>query len=99
MRRYTGQGATAWAVALVFVGFGLIAFGWRGAAAAVFVPTQLAYALSGGLIGLGFIGAGAAIAHSQLSRVLSADAHHELDGLTQQTAELLVALRERAARD
>lgn len=92
MRTYSGQGATVWAVVLVVLGFVLIGLGWRGAAATAFVPTQLAYTVSGGLLGLALIGAGSAIAHSQLSRVVEADAHHEVSHLIQQTAELLETL-------
>lgn len=98
MRSYTGQGATVWAVVLVVLGFVLIGLGWRGAAATLFVPTQLAYSVSGGLVGLALIGAGSAIAHSQLSRVVEADAHHEVGRLIQQTSELLEAIA-RAPRE
>ena len=40
---------------LVLVGFGLIAFGWSGAAGLDYTQGQIPYVISGGLLGLGFV--------------------------------------------
>lgn len=40
---------------LILVGFGLIAFGWSGAAGLDYTQGQIPYLISGGLLGLGFI--------------------------------------------
>lgn len=93
MRRYTSQGATAWAIGLIVVGFATIALGWRGAAATLFVPTQVAFAVSGGLAGLALIGGGCAILTTQLNRILAADATHDLEVVLERTAGVVAALR------
>jgi len=92
VRRYTGQAATAWAMGLIVAGFVTIAMGWRGAAATLFVPTQVAFAVSGGIAGLTMIGAGCAILTTQLDRLLAADASHDLDGVLERTAAAVAEL-------
>lgn len=84
---------------MMVAGFAAIALGWRGAAATLFVPTQVAFAVSGGLAGLVLIGTGCAILTTQLNRVLAADASHDLDGMLDRTADLVATLRGRRDRD
>lgn len=43
---------------LVLVGFALLTFGWRSAAATVDLQAQIAYVISGGLLGIALLGIG-----------------------------------------
>lgn len=56
--RASDRTAVYTAVALVIAGFVVIAFGWWGAARFDHTPAQIPYVISGGLSGLGLIGAG-----------------------------------------
>lgn len=92
MRRYSQQSTTVYAVVFVLAGFALLALGWRGAAATLFIPTQVAYAVSGSIAGLGLIGAGAALLDLQAERVGAADRAHDLDRIVEEAAEVLARL-------
>lgn len=94
MGRYSGQGTTVYAILLILIGFGLMALGWRGAAATLFIPTQVAYAVSGGLAGLGLIGTGAALLNIQADRIATAERSHRLDGVIRDTATVLGDLQD-----
>lgn len=94
MGRYSGQGTTVYGVLLILIGFGVIALGWRGAAATLFIPTQVAYAVSGGLAGLGLIGTGAALLNIQADRIATAERSHRLDDVIQDTAAVLGSVQD-----
>lgn len=95
--RYSGQGPAAYAVVFIVAGFLLIGLGWVGAAATLFIPTQVAYAVSGSLAGLALIGTGAALLDLQATRILDADRSHDLDGFITEAAELLARLSARTS--
>lgn len=87
--RYSRQDATILGIVMIVLGFAAIGFGWIGAAATLFIPTQLAYAVSGSLTGIALIGVGAAVLNAHANRIASADRSHELDRITDDTVELL----------
>lgn len=91
--RYSGQGTWVYAGLLVLAGFAMIGLGWRGAAATLFIPTQVAYALSGGLAGIALIGTGAALLNAQASRVATAERTHRLDEVVHETAATVSRFR------
>lgn len=94
MARYSGQATTVYAVLLILVGFGLIALGWRGAAATLFIPTQVAYAVSGGIAGIALIGTGAAVLNVQASRIATAERSHRLHQMIDETFAALSQLQD-----
>jgi uncharacterized membrane protein len=57
---------------LVLGGFGAFFLAWKGSAATLVVPIQLAYLISGGVTGFALIGAGLGIMYVQMSRHLEA---------------------------
>jgi hypothetical protein len=92
MRR--AHAATVLAVVMIVAGFALLALGWRGAAALLFVPGQVAYTLSGGFVGFALIGAGLAILNVQVSRVLTAGRTYRFNALVADTVAALATIRE-----
>lgn len=93
MARYSGQAATLYAALLILAGFALIGAGWRGAAATLFIPTQIAYAVSGGLAGIALIGTGASVLNVQASRIATAERSHRLDEMIDDTVDALAQVR------
>jgi hypothetical protein len=85
------------AAGLILAGVAMIGLGWRGGAATLFVPTQVAYGVSGGLIGLGLIGTGLAVFVIQTSRLATARRTRELQRLVGDTVEIFAAVRTRTA--
>jgi hypothetical protein len=85
--------ATLIGAALVVAGFVVVALGWRGGAATLFVPTQVAYGVSGGMVGLGLIGAGLAVLAVQVTRLETARCSRDLQGLVGDTVEIFAAVR------
>lgn len=71
--RYAGTSGLWWGVGLVVVGMVAMGLGWRGAAATVFVPTQVAFAVSGWLGGLLLVVLGLGIVRSRVERILEAE--------------------------
>lgn len=96
MRRYSGQAATAYGLVMVVAGFALMVLGWRGAAATMSIPTQVAFAVSGSLVGLALVGAGAIVLNAQASRIAAADRDHRMDELLDVAVETLQRLRDDA---
>lgn len=97
MRSRSPHAATVIAAALILGGFVLVGLGWRGGAATLFVPTQIAYGVSGGLIGLALIGTGLGVLLVQTSRLSTARRSRELQHLVRDTVEVFAAVRERTA--
>lgn len=91
--RYSGQSATVIGVATILLGFAAIGLGWVGAAANPFIPTQIAYAVSGGLTGIALIGTGAAVLNAQCNRILTAERAYRLDRLIDGSVDVLTAVR------
>lgn len=89
MARYSRQGATLLGVVTIVLGFGAIALSWVGAAATLFIPTQVAYAVSGGVVGIALIGIGAAVLDVQVDRVLAAERSRQREDLIDAAVELL----------
>lgn len=89
MRRYTGQGALVYAGALVVTGFILIIASGASASGTTFIPTQLAYAVSGGLVGLALVGVGLALVNAHATRLAAAEERHALASVIDQTESLV----------
>lgn len=85
------------AAILVLGGFVLLFLGWKGGAATLFVPSQVAFGVSGGMMGLALIGTGLAVATAHLTRVNTARRSLQLQQLIGDTVDILVAVRDRTA--
>ena len=83
------------ALGLIVGGFAMIGMGWRGGAATLFVPTQVAYGVSGGIAGLGLIGTGLGVLMVQLTRLSTARRTRDLQSLVSDTVDVFAAVRER----
>ena len=73
----------------------MIGMGWRGGAATLFVPTQVAFGVSGGMAGLGLIGTGLAVLLVQLTRLSTARRTRDMQALVSETVEVFAAVRAR----
>ena len=80
---------------LVLAGFAAIGVGWRVAARTLFVPFQTPALVSGGLGGLALVVLGAGLASTQASRRLAAAERAETEGVLDEAAALVEALRGR----
>lgn len=85
--------ATFIAVGLIVSGFAVMGLAWRGLAATLMVAVQLPYAISGGVAGVGMVGAGAALLSVQSSRALTARRCRDFDVLIEGALDVLAALR------
>lgn len=79
--RYIGLAAARWGAGLVLVGIVAMAWAWRGAAAILFVPTQVAFIVSGWVTGLLLVVLGLAVLRSLLNRIVEAEHAHRLEDL------------------
>jgi hypothetical protein len=68
-------------LALVVAGFIVLFLAWNGAAGVDYVEGQLPYVLSGGLVGMGLIGAGLTVVNVQARRQDQAELLHRLEEL------------------
>jgi hypothetical protein len=68
MRRWATNSPVAAGVALVVAGFIALFLAWNNAANRDFVEGQLPYLISGGMVGLGLIGAGLTVVNIQSRR-------------------------------
>ena len=89
--------ATLLAVALIVGGFVMVGLGWRGAAATLFVPSQVAFGVSGGMVGVALIGTGLGVLIVQMTRLSTARRSRDLQVLIQETVEVFDAVRRRTA--
>ena len=74
--------------ALVVAGAGAIVAGWIGVSGTLIVPTQVAFAVSGGMGGFGLAGAGLALVEVQRRRHAAALDRAELAGLAAELGDL-----------
>lgn len=82
-------------------GFALVGAGYRGAAALLFVPFQVPFLVSGGVVGLAFVGGGLALLIVHLDRTEAAEERRAVAGLQRDVLRLLAvapAVRERRRR-
>lgn len=79
------------------VGLGLIGLGWRGAAAALLVPFQVPYVVSGSVLGLALVGAPLVLLSVHLDRVEAAEERRQLGELQRDALRLLAAAVDRRA--
>ena len=76
-------------IVIALLGFGAIAFGWRGVARTIYVPLQVPELVSGGLGGLALIGVGVALFDLQMWRRIAADERRLNDDLLDEVAGLV----------
>lgn len=87
-------------LALVAAGVVGIVLAWIGVAATVVIPTQVAFAVSGGIGGFALIGTGIALLEIQRRRYAAAEQRRDLAAFTADltdVAELIAAHREQAS--
>jgi hypothetical protein len=81
MRKWAGGSPVSAGVALVVAGFVAIFLAWNGAAGKDYIEGQLPYLISGGLVGLGLIGAGLTVINVQARRADQAELLAKLETL------------------
>ena len=87
--------------AVVVGGFALIAQGYRGAAALLFVPYQVPFLVSGALAGVAVVGGGLALLNVHLERTEAAEERRAVAALQRDVLRLLAVapqVRERRQR-
>jgi hypothetical protein len=82
MRKWAQNSPVNAGVALVLAGFVALFLAWNGASGIDYVEGQLPYLLSGGLVGLGLIGAGLTVVNVQARRQDQAELLAHLQELT-----------------
>lgn len=87
--------STLLAAALVVAGFAGIAIAWVGVSATLVVPTQVAFAVSGGIGGFALVGAGVAVLEVQRRRYVAAQERRDLIGLASELGEIAELLARR----
>jgi hypothetical protein len=88
------QRSVALGAVLVAAGFVAIGVAWMGVADTVIIPTQVAYALSGGFGGLALLGTGIALLEVQRRRMAAAQDRRDLADFAAElgdVAELIAA--------
>lgn len=90
---------SALAVGLVVAGFVAIVVAWIGVSATLTIPTQVAFAVSGGIGGFALVGAGAALLEIQRRRFDAAGDRRDLTTFASELTDIaeLVAARRRPA--
>ena len=86
---------------MVALGFGLVAQGYRGAAALTFVPFQVPFIVSGAVAGVAVVGAGLALLSIHLDRAEAAEERRAVAALQRDVLRLLAVapqVRERRQR-
>lgn len=78
----SSKSTTYLSTALIVAGFLLIALAWNGAANEFLVDKQIPFLVSGGLTGIGMIGAGCTLALVQEIRKSAAEINAHVDKLT-----------------
>ena len=97
MRSRSPHAATFIGVGLVVAGFVMIGLGWRGGAATMFIPTQIAYGVSGGIVGLALLGTGLTVLVVQTTRINTARRTRDLQRLVGDVVDVFAAVRTRTA--
>jgi hypothetical protein len=81
MRKWASGSPVTAGVALVVAGFVALFLAWNGAAGKDYVEGQLPYLISGGLVGIGLIGAGLTVVNVQARRADQAELLAKLETL------------------
>ena len=87
MRRWATNSPVSAGVALVVAGFIALFLAWNGAAAKDYVEGQLPYLISGGLVGVGLIGAGLTVINVQSRRADNDAMMDRIERLLEERAE------------
>lgn len=93
--RDSGIRAVCWLLASCLGGFLIMALGWKGGAAQAFVPLQMPWLMSGGLIGLAVVGTSLAALSIHVGRRDAARHRGAVEDVVRDIAELA----ERLERD
>lgn len=83
MRKWATGSPVSAGVLLVVAGFVALFLAWNGAAGKDYVEGQLPYVISGGMVGLGLIGAGLTVVNVQARRADQAELLARLEALTE----------------
>jgi hypothetical protein len=83
VRKWASSSPVSAGLALVVAGFIALFLAWNGAAGVDYVEGQLPYLISGGLVGIGLIGAGLTVVNIQSRRQDQADLLGKLEELTE----------------
>ena len=75
--------------AVVVAGLALLALGWRGVAATLFVPFQVPYLVSGALLALAVIGIGLQLLTVHIDRTEAAEERRQTAELQREVLRLL----------
>lgn len=89
MVRINVHGAVLLSAALIVLGLILIAVGGASMRGTSFIPTQLSYAVSGGLAGLALVGVGLGLWQAHVHRVTEAQIRVRWSRIIDETADLL----------
>jgi hypothetical protein len=81
MRKWASGSPVSAGLALVVAGFVALFLAWNGAAGVDHVEGQLPYLLSGGLVGLGLVGAGLTVVNVQTRRADQAELLNRLEAM------------------
>lgn len=87
MRKWATGSPVSAGVLLVVAGFVALFLAWNGAAGKDYVEGQLPYVISGGMVGLGLIGAGLTVVNVQARRADQAELLARLEALTEARAD------------
>jgi hypothetical protein len=96
--RDSGVRAVCWLLAVSLVGFLIMALGWKGGAAQAFVPLQMPWLMSGGLIGLAVVGTSLASLSIHVGRRDMARHRRAVEDVVRDIAELAERLEQDPAR-
>ena len=89
--------STALAAVLVVAGFVAITIAWVGVSTTVVVPTQVAFAVSGGIGGFALVGAGVALLEVQRRRYGAAEERRDLVRFANDLGDVAELIAERRA--
>ena len=81
MRKWASSSPVSAGLLLVVAGFIALFLAWNGASGIDYVEGQLPYLISGGLVGVGLIGAGLTVVNVQARRADHAELINKLDEL------------------
>lgn len=81
MRKWASSSPVSAGLLLVVAGFIALFLAWNGASGVDYVEGQLPYVISGGLVGIGLIGAGLTVVNVQARRADQAELINKLEEL------------------
>ena len=98
--RATKVQRAAWLGAgLAATGFVIMYLGWRGSARTFFVPSQMAFVITGALLGLGTLATGLTILGAHLLRINTERRARHMHVLRDDVLDLVVLARARRAAE